>query len=151
MRVLLVLVAIAHADTTIPSPAPGASWIERCHDAIARAQTAAAKEEPGFAAGKLEILPKFIGFHVYLADREHARFFAGKPAHFFLEIREKKSKQPGQLGGDSMSPKDPQASAGLTKWTRDRYAGMDVQIAEYKKVEIFNRLFRPAMDECLRP
>ncbi len=150
MRALLILVSIAHADTSIPSPAPVGNWLDQCRDAIALAQKEAAKEEPGFSTGRLEILKHKIRFDVFIRDGEHGRFFAGKPAHYLFEVMEKKSKQPGQLGADVMSPKDPQASAGLSKWTRERYANMDVQIAEYKKVEIFNRRFRPAMDQCLR-
>jgi hypothetical protein len=150
MRVLLLLVSIAHADNTVPSPPPGGDWLTRCGAAIARAQSEAASEEPGFSAGKLEIKKKKVRFDAYLHDSEHSRFYDGKPAHYYLEVVEKKSDEPGSLGADVMSPRDPQASAGLSKWTRERYADMNVQIAEYKKVEIFNRRFRPAMDQCLR-
>jgi hypothetical protein len=153
MRILIVLVglvSLAHADSSIPSPPPGGVWQERCRTALAEAQKAAGKEEAGFAAGKLEIIRNKVRFDVWIRDSEHARFYNGKPAHYFLEVLEKKSQASGELGADVMGPKDPQASAGLSKWTRERYANMDVQIAEYKKVEIFNRLFRPAMDACLR-
>jgi len=150
MRILVVLVSLAHADSSIPSPAPGGTWQERCRSALAQAQAAAGKEEGGFAAGKLEIVKKKVRFDAWIRDSEHARFYNGKPAHYVLEVLEKKNQEPGQLGADVMGPHDPQASAGLSKWTRERYASMDVQIAEYKKVEIFNRLFRPAMDACLR-
>jgi hypothetical protein len=150
MRILLVLVAVAHADNSIPSPPPGGNWIDRCASALRDAQTAAAVEEPGFKSGRIEITKKKIRFDVYIADREHGRFYNGQPAHYYLSVGEKKSKYSSELGADVMSPKDPQASAGLSKWTRERYADMDVQVAEYKKVEIFNRLFRPAMDQCLR-
>jgi hypothetical protein len=150
MRILLILVSLAHADTTIPSPPPGGEWITQCSIALRFAQGAAGNEEPGFKSGEVKISKKKVRFDVYIADREHGRFFDGKPAHYFLEVIEKRSKAPGQLGADVMSPKDPQASAGLSKWTRERYADMDVQIAEYRKVEIFNRLFRPAMERCLQ-
>lgn len=150
MRVLLVLVALAHADTTIPSPAPAGDWIDRCSIALRNAQAAAAEEEPAFKSGTVVLSKTKIRFDAYIRDREHGRFFAGKPAHYLLEVMMKKSKAPGELGADVMSPKDPQASAGLTKWTLDRWAKMDVQIAEYKKVALFNRLFRPAMDRCLQ-
>jgi len=149
---LALLIALpAAADSSLPAPEPGAEWTGACAAALKAAQEEAAREAPGFAAGRITVehQPDGVHFVARIADAEHQRFFSA-PAQFKLDVVQHRSKAPGTLGGDSGSAGEGQASLSLSRWTRRRLASMDVQIAEGAKVRLFSRLFRPAMEACLR-
>jgi hypothetical protein len=149
---LLFLALPVLADTSLPSPAPGSNseWQGRCVAALQRAKDEIARDDAGFVSGEIRTQDKLVRFDAKVADREHARFFAGKPAHYFVTVEEKQSKAPGELGGSVGTAKDGQASFGVSRWTKHRYAVIDVQIGEGKRVHRFGRVFKAAVDECLR-
>jgi hypothetical protein len=158
MRAGLLLIAACWstavaADSSVPAPAPAPSgpWQDRCADRMRVALADLVREEPDFSTGTIQIesKPRGVRFEALVADREHARFYSGKPAHYLAHVIEKRAKEPGELGADIGSPNDPQASIGLTRWTREREATLDVQVAEGRKVRRFGRAFKAAIAECL--
>jgi hypothetical protein len=149
---VLMLAAPALADTSLPSPpsesAPG-PWAERCRASLERAKQAMIAVEPAFASARIKVEGKGVLLDAYVADHEHMRFYP-KPAHYFVHVLERKSDAPGALGASVGSPGDNQASVGLTRWTRTRWADLDVQVVDGGKAFHFQRLFVPAADDCLR-
>jgi hypothetical protein len=154
---LLTLAVSAFADNSVPSPAPAPSWQARCGHALEQALSDVARELPGFYVcsdircnAEVHTSPAGVDFDALVADAEHARFYHGEPAHFFVHVRSEKHKEPGEIGGTVGNARDEQASAGYKRWTRERLAELDVQIAGGKKVFVFHKRFTRAVDECLR-
>jgi hypothetical protein len=149
-RALLLLLALpVFADTSLPSPAPGNDWRSRCITALESAKQEIVRDDPGFADAKIAPRDKLVRFDAHVPDREHARFFKGQPAHFFVTVEEKRSKAPGELGGKVGSASDGQASLGVSRWTRHRLAVIEAQMADGKRVHRFDRVFKTAIDSCL--
>jgi hypothetical protein len=161
MRLNLILLAAlaldlqgrAAADVSLPapSPSPGVTWQSLCAERLRRAQAELVAEEPAFAVGQVTVDKKgAVHFEARVADREHARFYGGAPAHFFVSVVQQRSKGPGQIGVDLGNPNDSQASIGITQWTTRRKGVLDVQIVEGKNAFRFAKWFKPALAECLR-
>lgn len=150
---VLALQGRAAADVSLPapSPSPGGSWQSRCAEALRRAQAELVAEAPAFAVGQVSVDKKGgVHFEARVADREHARFYGGAPAHFFVSVVQERSKEPGQIGVDLGNPNDSQASLGITQWTTRRKGVLDVQIVEGKNAFRFGKWFKPALADCLR-
>jgi hypothetical protein len=152
MAVIAALAAPLGADSSVPPP-PGVAgaWTGRCAERLRAALRGLVQEEPDFASGRVTLDEKkrVVRFEALVPDREHARFYAGAPAHYWARIEEKRSEKPGELGADVGSPKDSQASVGAKVWSKERFAEYDVQIAEGRKAFRFSFWFSPAVRACL--
>jgi hypothetical protein len=137
------------ADTSLPSPAPSASWQERCRAALQRAQRSLSGEDAAFASGRIRVDKNAIELVALVEDAEHMRFYR-TPARFLVRVVEKRSKQPGELGGSVGLATDSQASVGFSRWTTLRMATLDAQVVGGARAFRFRRAFDPAVEECLR-
>jgi len=153
MAMIAALAAPLGADSSVPPPPnPAGAWPGRCAERLRAALRGLVLEEPDFGAGRVTIDDKrrVVRFEALVPDREHARFYAGAPAHYWARIEEKVSEKPGEIGADIGSPRDSQASLGSKIWTKERFAEYDVQIVEGRKAFRFSHWFRPAVLDCLK-
>jgi hypothetical protein len=119
---------------------------------LERARLALAREEPAFALGAVTWIKKRreVRFEAHVPDPEHARFYDGEPGRFIVSIVEKRSAEPGAIGADVGTARDPQASIGLTQWSTERAATIEATIVDGARAFRFSRFFKPAMADCLK-
>jgi hypothetical protein len=144
----------AFADNTLPAPPPAGAdaWAPRCAERLKQAQDEAARGEPAFATGEITVeqKPPGVRFEAKVPDAEHARFYRGVPARFLVHVVQKRSKEPGELGGTVGSASDGQASLSSSRWTVRRLGSLEVQVASGRVVHLFGRVFKAAVDDCLK-
>jgi hypothetical protein len=116
------------------------------------AQAKLAELDPTFADSDVTYghEPRSVRLEMWVPDREHGRFYHGDPATYLVEIVAESSAEPGAFGAYVGGKGDTQASVQISRWTRERRAEIDVQIAEAEKVKPFHRRMESASARCLR-
>jgi hypothetical protein len=146
LLLLVTILGCAHTQRVTHT-----SWQGTCTAALHDAQTKLTAQFPGFANGTMTVIdkpPRAIHLEMLVPDKEHARFY-GAPAKYTIDVLEKHSDAPGELGG-MVGDQDSQASSQGSRQTTERVVTWDVEVAEGPMVTAFQQAFDPAINACLK-